>query len=46
MKIEAEPDLEPLERETKLKRAFRVQEGEDSDFFLRLHPLKTYVQRN
>ena len=31
MKIEAEPDLEPLERETKLKRTFRVQEGEDSD---------------
>ena len=28
MKIEAEPDLEPLERETKLKRTFRVQEGE------------------
>ena len=31
MKIEAEPDPEPLERETKLKRAFRVQEGQDSD---------------
>ena len=31
MKIEAEPDPEPLERETKLKRAFRVQEGDDSD---------------
>ena len=31
MKIEAESDLEPLERETKLKRTFRVQEGEDSD---------------
>ena len=31
MKIEAEPDLEPLERETKLKRTFRVQAGEDSD---------------
>ena len=31
MKIEAEPDPEPLERETKLKRTFRVQEGQDSD---------------
>ena len=31
MKIEAEPDPEPLERETKLKRKFRVQEGQDSD---------------
>ena len=31
MKIEAEPDPEQLERETKLKRTFRVQEGEDSD---------------
>ena len=33
MKIEAEPDPdpEPLERETKLKRTFRVEEGEDSD---------------
>ena len=31
MKIEAEPDPEPLERETKLKRPFRVQEGQDSD---------------
>ena len=33
MKIEAEPDhdLEPLERETKLKRQFRVQERQDSD---------------
>ena len=31
MKIEAEPDPEPLERETKLKRTFRVQEGDDSD---------------
>ena len=31
MKIEAEPDPEPLERETKLKRTFRVREGDDSD---------------
>ena len=31
MKIEPEPDPEPLERETKLKRTFRVQEGDDSD---------------
>ena len=31
MKIEAEPDPEPLERETKLKRPFRVEEGQDSD---------------
>ena len=31
MKIEAEPDPEPLERETKWKRTFRIQEGEDSD---------------
>ena len=31
MKIEAEPDPEPLERKTKLKRTFRIQEGEDSD---------------
>ena len=31
MKIEAEPDPEQLERETKLKRTFRVQEEEDSD---------------
>ena len=31
MKIEAEPDPEQLERETKLKRTFRVQEGQDSD---------------
>ena len=33
MKIEAEPDhdLEPLERETKLKRQYRVQERQDSD---------------
>ena len=31
MKIEAEPDPEPLERETKLKRTSRVQEGQDSD---------------
>ena len=31
MKIEAEPDPKPLERETKLKRTFRVQEGQDSD---------------
>ena len=31
MKIEAEPDPKPLERETKLKRTFRVQEGDDSD---------------
>ena len=31
VKIEAEPDLEPLERETKLKRQFRVQERQDSD---------------
>ena len=31
MKIETEPDPEPLERETKLKRMFRVQEGQDSD---------------
>ena len=31
MKIEAEPDPEPLERETKLKRTFRVQEGQDSE---------------
>ena len=38
MKVEAEPDPEQLERETKLKRTFRVQEGEDSDFFLRLRP--------
>ena len=31
MKIEAEPHPEPLERETKLKRTFRVREGDDSD---------------
>lgn len=31
MKIEAEPEPERLERQTKLKRTFRVQEGEDSD---------------
>ena len=31
MKIEAEPDPEPVGRETKLKRTFRVQEGQDSD---------------
>ena len=31
MKIEAEPDPKRLERETKLKRTFRVQEGDDSD---------------
>ena len=31
MKIEVEPDPEPLERETKLKRTFRVREGDDSD---------------
>ena len=31
MKIEAEPDPEPLERETKLKRTFRQQEEDDSD---------------
>ena len=31
MKFEAEPDPEPLERETKLKGTFRVKEGEDSD---------------
>ena len=31
MKIEAEPDPEPLERKTKLQRTFRIQEGEDSD---------------
>ena len=31
MRIEAEPDPEQLERETKLKRTFRVQEEEDSD---------------
>ena len=30
MKIETEPDPEPLERETKLKSMFRVQEGQDS----------------
>ena len=45
MKIEAEPDPEQLQRETKLKRTFGVQEGEDSDFFLRLRLLK-HVQRN
>ena len=31
MKIEAEPNPEPLERETKLNRKFQVQEGDDSD---------------
>ena len=31
MKIEAERAPEPPERETKLKRTFRVQEGEDSN---------------
>ena len=31
MKTEAEPGPEPLERETKLKRIFRVEEGKDSD---------------
>ena len=30
MKIEVEPDPEPLERETELKWTFRVQEGQDS----------------